>query len=59
MKKQNYEQMFKEIDIYNIWHSAGKIGKITDRKCRADDLFLSRGCILECGNCGARDDANG
>jgi hypothetical protein len=41
------------------WHFAGKVGKNIDRKCRSDDLFLSRGCILECGNCGARDDGNG
>ena len=26
------------------------------RKCKADDLFISHGNILECGNCGARED---
>lgn len=26
------------------------------RKCRASDLFITSGCILECGNCGARED---
>lgn len=29
------------------------------RKRRASDLFITSGCILECGNCGGRqDDAN-
>lgn len=26
------------------------------RPCKADDLFITRGDILECGNCGARQD---
>ena len=26
------------------------------RECKTDDLFITSGNVLECGNCGERDD---
>lgn len=32
------------------------IHKVVEKPCRASDLFTARLGVLECGNCGARDD---